>query len=95
MYGFRMAIEAFGIDRFKNNSIKAAEGFNFILRILYPNQSLRLTTPMMESSIVPSFDETREKFKEKAKQARKIAAEKISLVSNANCHSKNNNNNDS
>ncbi len=35
LYGFRRAIESFGVKRFKKNCIKAAEGFNVVLASLY------------------------------------------------------------
>ncbi|OXA56948.1 protein preli-like [Folsomia candida] len=91
MYGFRRAIEAFGLERFRTNSARASAGFVHILQILYPNYQNKLALMSLHASSVPSFDETKEKFKEKAKKAAgeiaRQSAEKISLVSNANVDS--------
>jgi len=79
MYGFRRPIEAFGIDRFKNNCNQAVEGFNYILKILFPySQATKLasTSEMAKSTatnLPTCIDETKEKLKEKAKKASKIA----------------------
>lgn len=35
LYGFRRAIESFGLNRFQKNSHQAAEGFNWVLQRLY------------------------------------------------------------
>ncbi|XP_037940961.1 protein preli-like [Teleopsis dalmanni] len=36
VFGFSRAIRAFGIERFKSNSNKAANGFNYVLRKMFP-----------------------------------------------------------
>lgn len=90
IYGFRRAIEAFGLDRFKNNSTKASDGFNYILRMLYPKHVQNLVAESTNNQVVsgvPTFDETKEKFKEKAKEIARQSAEKITLVSNPNVDS--------
>jgi len=88
IYGFRRAIEAFGLDRFKNNSTKASDGFNYILRMLYPKHVRNVESSNSQVvSGVPTFDETKEKFKEKAKEIARQSAEKITLVSNPNVDS--------
>jgi len=38
IFGFRRAIEGFGVDRFRKNCNKAIQGFNHIMAILYPSQ---------------------------------------------------------
>ncbi|XP_005185478.2 protein preli-like [Musca domestica] len=37
VFGFSRAIRAFGIERFKSNCHKAANGFNFVLQRMFPN----------------------------------------------------------
>lgn len=37
VFGFSRAIRAFGIERFKSNCNKAASGFNYVLRNMFPN----------------------------------------------------------
>jgi len=36
IFGFRRAIETFGLDRFRKNCHKAVLGFNYVMNILYP-----------------------------------------------------------
>lgn len=38
VFGFSRAIRAFGIERFKSNCQKTANGFNFVLTKMFPNQ---------------------------------------------------------
>uniref|UniRef100_A0A0A1WV88 Protein preli-like n=1 Tax=Zeugodacus cucurbitae TaxID=28588 RepID=A0A0A1WV88_ZEUCU len=40
VFGFSRAIRAFGIERFKSNCNKAASGFNYVLRHMFPNTSV-------------------------------------------------------
>nr|XP_040577378.1 protein preli-like [Lepeophtheirus salmonis]XP_040577379.1 protein preli-like [Lepeophtheirus salmonis]XP_040577380.1 protein preli-like [Lepeophtheirus salmonis] len=40
IYGFRRAIKKFGVERFKSNSVKATEGFDFVLRELFTGDKL-------------------------------------------------------
>ena len=39
MFGFRSAIKKFGIDRFKKNSLRASQGFDWVLDRLYSSSS--------------------------------------------------------
>ncbi|XP_039957795.1 protein preli-like [Bactrocera neohumeralis] len=39
VFGFSRAIRAFGIERFKSNCNKAAIGFNYVLRNMFPNNA--------------------------------------------------------
>lgn len=45
VYGFSRAIRAFGVERFKSNCNKTANGFNYILANMFPHhlKSLELT----------------------------------------------------
>ena len=38
LYGLRSAVKNFGIERFKNNCIKATEGFNYVLKHFHEKQ---------------------------------------------------------
>lgn len=38
VFGFSRAIRAFGIERFKSNCQKTANGFNYVLTRMFPNQ---------------------------------------------------------
>lgn len=40
VFGFSRAIRAFGIERFKKNSNKASNGFNFVLRKMFPHHQM-------------------------------------------------------
>ncbi|EDW72077.1 uncharacterized protein Dwil_GK10633 [Drosophila willistoni] len=40
VFGFSRAIRAFGIERFKSNSNKASNGFNYVLRRMFPQHQL-------------------------------------------------------
>lgn len=40
VFGFSRAIRAFGIERFKSNCQKTANGFNYVLTKMFPNQKL-------------------------------------------------------
>ncbi|XP_030388595.1 protein preli-like [Scaptodrosophila lebanonensis] len=44
VFGFSRAIRAFGIERFKVNSNKASNGFNYVLRKMFPHHQMALTT---------------------------------------------------
>jgi len=79
MYGFRRPIEAFGLDRFRNNCSKAVSGFNFVLQNLYAQQ-LKRKGDVFHTAAIHSIPTLREKAKKAGEIARK-SAEKISLVS--------------
>lgn len=38
LYGIRSAVKSFGIERFKQNCLKATEGFNYVLQHLHSQQ---------------------------------------------------------
>ncbi|KAL1461679.1 hypothetical protein WDU94_013551 [Cyamophila willieti] len=37
LYGFSLAIQKFGIERYKKNILKMTNGFNFILNAMFPH----------------------------------------------------------
>ncbi|KAH8421016.1 hypothetical protein KR222_003975 [Zaprionus bogoriensis] len=43
VFGFSRAIRAFGIERFKMNGNKASNGFNYVLRRMFPQNQLAAT----------------------------------------------------
>lgn len=95
MYGLRMAIETYGLERFRSNASRAEEGFQHVLQQMFPGpqqERVNLLAPIAGLVPIPGtpsgFDGTKEKFKEKAKKAGEIArqsAGKINFVSNASC----------
>ncbi|XP_034478238.1 protein preli-like [Drosophila innubila] len=44
VFGFSRAIRAFGIERFKMNGNKASNGFNYVLRRMFPQHQLTSTS---------------------------------------------------
>lgn len=44
VFGFSRAIRAFGIERFKMNGNKASNGFNYVLRRMFPQHQLTAAT---------------------------------------------------
>jgi len=80
MYGFRRAIESFGIDRFRKNCSQAALGFNYVLSTLYPPKvTTEIFGPNVQTVAVGRFGETTEKMKEKARRAGERAKERAGL----------------
>ncbi|TDG49104.1 hypothetical protein AWZ03_004404 [Drosophila navojoa] len=45
VFGFSRAIRAFGIERFKSNGHKASNGFNYVLRRMFPQNQLAASSP--------------------------------------------------
>jgi hypothetical protein len=74
MYGFRRAIEGFGVDRFRKNCIKAVSGFNHVLSILYPSSGVSLITSTLGTYRLG--EASTETFKSKARLAGEIAKER-------------------
>jgi hypothetical protein len=74
VYGFAKAIQSFGVERFKKNTVKASKGLEYILHKTYepdfiPDQSL----------LLGKF--TKENFKEKAqKKAAETLAKKAPII---------------
>jgi hypothetical protein len=49
VFGFSRAIQAFGLDRFKKNCTKMSEGFNHVLRNLFP-QTTQFINPKLSQA---------------------------------------------
>lgn len=82
MYGFRRAIESFGIDRFRKNCHQAVQGFNYVLSRLYPPQLTTSEIPggNVQTNTVGRLGEATEKMKKKARRAGEMAKGSISSV---------------
>ncbi|XP_066595928.1 protein preli-like [Prorops nasuta] len=87
IFGFSKAIEAFGVDRFKKNCIKAASGFNYVLGNLFPQatQENHLLSQITNDSstkhtlaedLQHSLHNKAEKMKDAAKKATDLAKQK-------------------
>lgn len=83
MYGFSLAIQKFGLERYKKNILKMTNGFNFILNAMFPNvlqQNANLASTM--SSTNQNFAINPDKLKEKAKKVTSDFATKSSKLLN-------------
>lgn len=81
MYGFRRAIESFGMDRFRKNCTQAAQGFNYVLSQLYPPNSITEKLGQgVQALSAGRFGGATEKMKEKARRAGEMAKGSISSV---------------
>lgn len=72
LFGVGGAIEMFGIKRFRNNAVKAAQGFDFVLTRLFRTDHLKLH-PLLTSSMI----------KETTRKAAEIAKSKTTMLSRA------------
>jgi hypothetical protein len=73
VYGLSHPIQAFGLERFKNNCKKAEKGFQHILSILFPGHD---HLPNIIGPHVPFVEQQREKLLESAKRATELARAK-------------------
>lgn len=48
VFGFSRAIQAFGLDRFKKNCTKMAEGFNYVLTNMFPHTTQFINPKLSE-----------------------------------------------
>lgn len=71
--GFGLAIQAFGIERFKKNCTKMVQGFNFVLSAMFP-QPASLTTQHQ------IHQQPQSKFKDAAKKASELAKAKANSL---------------
>lgn len=60
VFGFGAAIQAFGLDRFKKNALKATRGFEFVLEKMF-------AVPHQTTSSADRFKDTARKVAEAAK----------------------------
>jgi len=82
VFGLRRAIESWGIERFRKNCIKAAEGYTYVMQNLYSDASEAplVQTGTGKSHLSTKFGETKGRIKEKAKRAGEIAKEKAGSI---------------
>lgn len=78
MYGLSRAIEAFGFDRFRKNSQKAVNGFNFVLNNLFPKSGL--TMQVQDSTGANLTVNGKEKLMDAAKKATHLAKFKAETI---------------
>lgn len=50
VFGFSRAIQAFGLDRFKKNCAKMAEGFNYVLTNMFPHRAQFINSKLSQMS---------------------------------------------
>jgi hypothetical protein len=72
LFGVGSAVEMFGLQRFRNNALKAAQGFDYILTHLYRADHLK-QHPLLTSN----------KIKETTRKAAEIAKSKTAMFSRA------------
>ncbi|XP_067126646.1 PRELI domain-containing protein 1, mitochondrial [Centruroides vittatus] len=72
VFGFARAIQAFGVERFRQNSIKTCRGFNYVLENLFPL--------IHNQETVPNLIVNKEKLKDKAKKATELAKSKAEVL---------------
>lgn len=77
LYGFSRAIEAFGIDRFRKNTRKAVNGFNYVLQNMFPKTYLALSQEQSNPSISVTG---KEKLMDAAKKATHLAKTKAETI---------------
>ena len=74
MFGFKHAIQAFGVERFKKNCNQMVMGFNYVLSHLYPQNAVI-------SEEKSSVQEAKEKIRDAAKRASDLAMSKTIVAS--------------
>jgi len=76
VYGFARALQAFGVERFKKNCVKAVHGYNFVLNRMFPrSQNLSHTDDVNRNT--NSITQTgKDKLKGAAKKATDLAKSK-------------------
>lgn len=81
MYGFSLAIQKFGLERYKKNIIKMTTGFNYILNTMFP-QVLQpnLTASHVMTSSNQNFGISPDRLKETAKKVTTDLATKSSKL---------------
>jgi hypothetical protein len=70
--GFGRAIQAFGVDRFKKNCTKMANGFNYVLTAMFPQTGL-IQMQTADSGLTTL---SKDKIKDAAKKASELAKKK-------------------
>ncbi|XP_031847342.2 preli-like [Nomia melanderi] len=57
VYGFGIAIEAYGLDRFKNNCNRMHAGFNYVLAHLFPQTAQYMNPTLSQMGFVQRLDD--------------------------------------
>merc|ERR1712025_1107829 len=80
-YGLRSAIKNFGIERFKNNCVKATEGFNYVLeRIQTQQNSLREMGHVKFAEFQLKKDNLKHQYNEKVESIKELSYEKVESI---------------
>ncbi|XP_063987030.1 PRELI domain-containing protein 1, mitochondrial [Diachasmimorpha longicaudata] len=56
LFGFRSAIQAFGLERFKKNCMKMSGGFNYVLAHMFPGTAQQMSPTLAQMGFT-SYDE--------------------------------------
>ncbi|XP_011312089.1 protein preli-like [Fopius arisanus] len=57
VYGFRSAIQAFGLDRFKKNCMRMSGGFNYVLAHMFPSTAQHMSPTLAQMGFANYDDE--------------------------------------
>jgi len=80
-YGLRSAIKNFGIERFKNNCVKATEGFNHVLeRIQTQQSSLREMGNVKLAKFHEKKDNLKLQYSERVESIKELSYEKVESI---------------
>lgn len=79
VFGFKHAIQAFGVERFRKNCTQMILGFNCVLSHLYPHNSNIDGAVISEEK--SSVQEAKEKIRDAAKRASDLAMSKPIVAS--------------
>ncbi|XP_034245398.1 protein preli-like [Thrips palmi] len=77
VFGFKHAIQAFGVERFRKNCQQMILGFNHVLSHLYPKHGQHETNVSSEKS---SVQEAKDKLKSAAKRASDLVMPKANVM---------------
>jgi len=77
MYGFRRAIEGFGVERFRKNCTQAVLGFNYVLNNLFPYAS---GVSQLSNITLRKGETAKETLKTKARLAGERAKERAGAM---------------
>ncbi|XP_015116261.1 PRELI domain-containing protein 1, mitochondrial [Diachasma alloeum] len=57
LFGFRSAIQAFGLERFKKNCVKMSGGFNYVLAHMFPSTAQHMSPTLAQMGFANYDDE--------------------------------------
>lgn len=80
IYGFSLAIQKFGLDRYKKNISKMTTGFNFILNAMFPHVLQQNMSPNNPTPTNQNYAINSEKLKTTAKKVTSDLASKSSTL---------------